>query len=104
MRQNTYAVVIRLETLKKRFIEGGALNCGDIAALFDISLKTAQRDIYFLRAFYGLSIAYDAKARALYLAAPPPPYPPPLDQTPTAEMCSRYPKIRETAMSRRGDS
>ena len=104
MRQNTYAVVIRLETLKKRFIDGGALNCGDIAALFDISLKTAQRDIDFLRTFYGLSISYDPKARALYLATPPPPYPPPLDQAPAAEICGRYPKNRKTAMIRRGDA
>ena len=104
MRQNTYAVVIRLETLKKRFTDGGALNCGDIAALFDISLKTAQRDIDFLRTFYGLSIAYDAKTRAFYLVAPPPPYPPPLDQAPAAEICGRYPKNRKTAKILRGNS
>lgn len=66
-RAHTYAIVIRLETIKARLLAGGALSCTDIAAQFDISLKTAQRDINFLRSFYHLDIRYDAKLRALYV-------------------------------------
>jgi len=95
LKGNTYAVVIRIETIRKRLTDGGALNCGDIAALFDVSLKTAQRDIEFLRSFYGLTIDYDASRRALYLAAPAPPYPPPLDSDVSSSVRGRYPKKPE---------
>lgn len=95
MKGNLYAVVIRIETIKKRFIDGGAMSCTDIASQFDISPKTAQRDIDFLRTFYGLSIDYDAQARVLYLSAPPPKYPPALESETVNEIRGRYPKNRK---------
>ena len=97
MKRNPYSVVIRIEMLKKRFLDGGALSCRDIAAQFDTSPKTAQRDIDFLRSYYGLTIDYDAKTRALYLAAPAPKCPPTLAVENPVIVPGRYPKKRKTS-------
>jgi hypothetical protein len=57
MKNDTYHVIRRLEWIKNNLHRG--INCTDIAAEWDTTIKTAQRDIRFLRQFFGLQIGYD---------------------------------------------
>lgn len=59
----TRRVIRRLEWITQALESG--INCTDIAAKFDVSPKTAQRDINFLRE--TVRIGYDAKTRKFYL-------------------------------------
>lgn len=57
-KKDTYHVIRRLEWIKNNLHRG--INCTDIAAQWDTTIKTAQRDIRFLRQFFGLRIGYDS--------------------------------------------
>jgi hypothetical protein len=57
MKHDTYHIVRRLDWIKSNLDAG--INCTDIAARWDCSIKTAARDIKFLRNYYGLRIEYN---------------------------------------------
>jgi len=65
---DTYHIIRRLDWIRAA-IESG-INCTDIAAHWDISKKTAQRDIDFLREYYKMNIGYNTKTRKFYQEAP----------------------------------
>ena len=48
------------------------LNCSTIARRFEVSTKTAQRDLEFLRDRLNYDIAYDSYARTFTLIKAPP--------------------------------
>ena len=60
-KNDTYHIIRRMDWITEALEHG--INCTDIAAKFDISTKTAQRDINFLRR--KMTIEYDAKNRIL---------------------------------------
>ena len=68
MGQSTYETAARLETIRRHLESGGSLNTTDIAAQHNVSRRTGLRDIKFLRAGFGLPIAYDASYKVFYLA------------------------------------
>jgi len=61
MKHDTYNIIRRLDWIRTNLDSG--INCTGIAAHWDVSIKTAQRDIKFLRSYYGLRIEYDQQQK-----------------------------------------
>ncbi|GAB6194629.1 hypothetical protein [Desulfocastanea catecholica] len=63
-----YSIVRRIDWIKNNLLSGQLFNCSDLAAKFDISTRTAHRDICFVRAEYFKTILkYNTADRSYYL-------------------------------------
>jgi hypothetical protein len=64
---NSYKTTIRIDWERARLALGWALNSTIIIAEHGCDVRTALRDIRYLREFYGSKLVYNHKDRAFYL-------------------------------------
>ena len=64
-----YSIVRRIDWISKRLLRGQPFNSTDVAAEFEISARTALRDMRFVRAeYFGNQLKYDIVERSYYLS------------------------------------
>lgn len=67
--EDQYNVVRRIDWIRKKLLSGLPFNSTDLTAEFDISVRTAHRDIRFVREeYFGDQLKYDIVNRSYCLS------------------------------------
>jgi len=63
-----YTIVRRIDWIRNHLLYGQSFNSTDVVAEFNVSARTAHRDIRFVREeYFGDQLKYDIVTRSYYL-------------------------------------
>lgn len=66
---NTYNQTKRIDWIRNQLVDEKQFNCNTICKQFSIDLRTAARDIAFLKKLYPGKIWYSYQYKSFYLSA-----------------------------------
>lgn len=66
---NTYNQTKRIDWIRNQLVDEKQFNCNTVCNQFNIDLRTAARDIAFLKSMYPGKIHWSYKFKSFYLSA-----------------------------------